>query len=219
MENPVIFDMDGVLVDSEPFHMKMEQKLFRELGISVSAEEHLTYVGITPLLMWNLIRARHGLRLSTEALRDLEMERKYHLMKEMPMSPNAGVSELLAALTGDGHPLALASSSNRQFIELVLDKTGLRPAFESVLGGDEVGAGKPEPDLFLHSADRLGVPPVICTVIEDSTNGILAAKRAGMRCIALRNPHSGAQDLSRADYVVDRFDTETIDRILEWVKE
>jgi len=217
MNNPVIFDMYGVLVDSEPFHLEMEQKIFKELGITVEAQEHFTYVGMTPLMMWRQIRERHGLEQPAEALKELEMDRKCRLLEHMGISPNTGIKDLLATLAGAGHPMALASSSPRRFIELVVDKAGLRSFFQHILSGDEVRAGKPEPDLFLVTAELLGVPPVICTVIEDSSNGILAAKRAGMRCIALRNPHSGNQDLSRADLIVDRFDPATIRLVADWV--
>jgi HAD superfamily hydrolase (TIGR01509 family) len=111
--------------------------------------------------------------------------------------------ELIKFLHEAGIPLALATSSNVRVMNTVLDSFGIRPYFSSILSGGELPESKPDPAIYLISAERLGIDPADCLVIEDTANGILAAKRAGMYCVAYRNPNSGKQDLSKADEIVD----------------
>ena len=113
--------------------------------------------------------------------------------------------------------LALASSSPRRIIDLFTSKTSTQSYFEFLLSGEEVPNGKPEPDIFLEAARRLGAAPAECVVIEDSANGVQAAVAAGMRCIGFQNPHSGTQDLKMADLVVDHFGKEK-KKILSFIR-
>ena len=101
---------------------------------------------------------------------------------------------------------AIASSSSRDFISLVVDRTGIRQYFDAFISGQELPESKPNPAIYLLTAQTLGVEPSECIVLEDAHLGVEAAKRAGMRCIGYRNPNSGAQDLSKADVVVDRME-------------
>jgi HAD superfamily hydrolase (TIGR01509 family) len=102
--------------------------------------------------------------------------------------------------------MALASSSTQRVIDTVLEKLALVGVFDPVVSGEEVEHGKPAPDIFLRTAGLLEIPPETCLVIEDSANGVRAAKAAGMVCIGFRNPNSGAQDLSAADAIVASLD-------------
>jgi len=212
----LVFDMDGVLVDSEPLHLEVEQAIFEELGLEVSEEEHFSYVGMAPQEVWTHIRRRHGLDAQAEALLQKEQDRKYALFqqREIPLVP--GVLPLLKELRQKGCPLALASSSPRRIIDLFARKTDIRGFFDLTLSAEEVSRGKPAPDIFLAAAARLGLPARDCLVIEDSANGVKAAKAAGMYCLGFQNLNSGYQDLTEADRVVEKFSPEVRGLIQQW---
>ncbi|HXO74059.1 MAG TPA: HAD family phosphatase [Puia sp.] len=205
MAKAVIFDMDGVLVDSEPLYIGMNQKFFRELGAVIPIEEHQTFVGISAIGMWSYIREKFSLEYTVEELIQKEKDMKFLLLQQTELRALRGSEELLAGLRRRNIAIALGTSSLRKNAELILDKTGLRPYFDVLTTGEDVRRGKPNPDLFLLAAERLNKAPHECIVIEDSTNGVKAAKAAGMVCIALSNPNSGAQDLSAADYIIEDF--------------
>jgi HAD superfamily hydrolase (TIGR01509 family) len=210
----VIFDMDGVLVDSEPLHFSVEKEVFRELGIHLSASEHHALVGMTPLHIWTILRERFGLEPAAEDLKNWEARRKAANFerREIPLVP--GVRDLLLRLQSESMPLALASSSPRVLIDLFTRKSRTAGYFQYMLSGEEVARGKPAPDIFLRVADEFEVAPEACTVIEDSHNGLRAALAAGMRCVGFQNPHSGQQDLRAADLLIDAFSPEAIERVL-----
>jgi HAD superfamily hydrolase (TIGR01509 family) len=213
---PVIFDMDGVLVDSEPLHQEVERKIFEELGLNIPEEQHFSFIGMAPLKVWSIIRDRYGLEENATTLKAREQGRKYHLFRRREIPLIDGVEELLKILHAKGHSLALASSSPRRIIDLFTTKTNTKSYFEFLLCGEEVPNGKPEPDIFLEAARRLETSPSDCVVIEDSANGVRAAKAAGMRCIGFQNPHSGMQDLVMADLIVDHLERER-EKILQFI--
>lgn len=214
---PVIFDMDGVLVDSEPLHLEVEHKIFEELGLDIPEEEHFRLIGMVPLKIWSILRDRYGLEEEPAELKQREQNRKYDLFQQREIPLVDGVEGLLQSLQGKDHPLALASSSPRQIIDLFTSKTETQPYFEFLLSGEEVPNGKPEPDIFLEAARRLGASPASCVVIEDSANGVRAAKAAGMRCIGFQNPNSGRQDLGMADLIINHFGKER-NKILQFIR-
>lgn len=202
----VIFDMDGVLVNSEPFYVKVEQSVFRQVGLDISEEEHQTYQGTATDEMWQLIKKRHGVGHPVEDLVEMTSNLVTPYFNSLEkMEPMPGVERLIKKLKEKGIPLALASSSFPDVIEIILQRTGLKKYFDVVVNSRMVGASKPEPDIFLLTAQKLSVSPEKCVVIEDSTNGIKAAKAAGMYCIAFAGPGSELQDQSQADRVVADF--------------
>jgi beta-phosphoglucomutase family hydrolase len=206
MFRAVIFDMDGVIIDSEPIYFKAGNKLFQYLGLDVSEEEHHSYVGISSRDMWSRLRNKYKIDLSTEELVEMEMNMYIdYLLSRKDEKPIPGVVELIEDLYKNNRDLALASSSSIKSIKIVLDMFNLGKFFETIVSGYEVESGKPAPDIFLYAAKRLGVQPEDCVVIEDSENGIEAAKSAGMKCIGFKNLNSGKQDLSSADMVIDSF--------------
>lgn len=202
----VIFDMDGVLVNSEPFYVEVEQTNFKQLGLKISEKEHQTYQGTATDRMWQLIKERHGIQHPVEVLVKMtnNLVTPYFNSLEK-MEPMHGVERLIKKLKEKGIPLALASSSYSDVIEIILQKTGLKKYFDVVVSSQMAGASKPEPDIFLLAAKNLGVTPEKCVVIEDSTNGIKAAKAAGMYCIAFAGPGSELQDQSLADMIIEDF--------------
>jgi beta-phosphoglucomutase family hydrolase len=198
-----IFDMDGVIIDSEPMHFEIDLIMTRQLGLNLTHEDLEKYVGMTNPAMWRLIKQVHSLEPAVDELIRLQMDMKLRILKERDEKPIEGIVSLLQALKRAGYPIGLASSSPIRFIQAVLEKLELQHYFSVVVSGEEVTQGKPAPDVFLKAAQLLQVQAKHCAVIEDSRNGVAAAKAAGMACIGFLNPNSGQQDLSRADLIVD----------------
>ncbi len=202
----VIFDMDGVLVNSEPFYVEVEQANFKKLGLIITEDEHKTYQGTATDRMWEIIKQKHGIKQTVEELVEMTnaIVTPYFASLEI-IDSMPGVEEIIRQLKKKKIPMALASSSYPDVIAIILKKTGLINYFDAVIDSQMAGASKPEPDIFLLAAQKLGVSPGKCIVIEDSTNGIKAAKSAGMFCIAYAGPGSELQDQSQADKIISDF--------------
>lgn len=206
MIKAIIFDMDGVLVDSEPFHIEIEKRQFRQNKIFVSGEEHRRYLGVASDVMWKEIAQNHNLNLPVEKLIEqnkLESIRFFSELDGIPVMP--GLIELLEKLQQKNYPRAVASSSFPEIIDLILDKTGLNKYFDVVVSSREAGKSKPEPDVFLLAAWKLGVPPENCLVVEDSFNGIQAAHAAGIPCVAFQGPGANFDSQKQADALISDF--------------
>lgn len=201
-----IFDMDGVLIDSEQYYQQVEKMVFMQLGLPITPEEHLLYKGTATDEMWKRIKKKHSLELSVDELVKITGDMTIPLfrkMNQLPLMP--GIVGSLEWLRGKGFSLALASSSFPEIIEIVLDRGHLRSFFQVVVNSRMAGASKPAPDIFILASRQLGVPPEKCVVIEDSYNGITAAKAAGMYCIAFNGPGSEIRDQLKADFRITRF--------------
>jgi len=206
MLRAVIFDMDGVLIDSQPYHFAVEDKMCREMGIDVSIEESHSFVGMAGAKVWSYLKSKYALQESIAELLAFENKARTAYFSSLEnVQPIPGVVELLKGLKQHDIKTALASSSSVEVIEIFISKLGIKDYFQKIISGDAVENGKPDPDIFLYTATALGENPSDCLVIEDSANGVKAAKLAGMKCIGFRNKNSGAQDLSLADMVIDDF--------------
>jgi HAD superfamily hydrolase (TIGR01509 family) len=215
MEKCVIFDMDGVIIDSEPIHQKCERMVFSLLGVRISDEEHNALVGATDKTMWEQLGKTHEFPIQTAEIIALKKSLYMECLKrEVCLRPIPHVQGLIVSLAKNGFTLALASSSPRQQIDYILERFDMKDLFMTTVSGEEVENGKPDPDIFLKAASRAGVKPHVCTVIEDSFNGITAAKKAGMKSIGFINPNSGSQDLSGADLMIRSFQELSPARIL-----
>ena len=200
----VIFDMDGVIIDSERVYQDIERSMYREHGIQVSREEHQKFMGTAELAMWTYMHEKYALKVSVEDLILEERERfinKLEIPGTMPIME--GLLPLLTSLKQKGIPTWIASSSSRDIISKVLYINNLEDYFRGFVSGEDVQHSKPSPDIFLRTADIAGVKPSDCIVIEDSENGIKAARAAGMAVIALRHPDGGHLDLSQANQIID----------------
>jgi len=195
----VIFDMDGVLVDSEPFGFEAMRRVMARHGLPYSEEENAEFLGRTTLDSCRILRARHRLPESEETLADWYVEAMLEQIARGPI-PMAGVPEVLRGVRGAGYRLALASSAEVRLIDANLAALAIRPLFEAVVSGTQVARGKPAPDVFLAAAERLGVPAAACLVVEDSRNGLLAAKAAGMRCAVVPCGQTLHQEFGEADH-------------------
>jgi beta-phosphoglucomutase len=213
----VIFDMDGVLIDSEPFHVQNEKLMFRKLGLDISDEEHARYMGTATDVMWEqIIRERNlSLDVAETTAQTIQQEIPYFQSLEK-IDPMPGLVNLLEKLQKSGIPMAVASSSDKTIIDIILEKSGLGKYFNYAVSSSKVGKSKPEPDVFLHAAKLLGVKPEECVVFEDSKNGIKAAKTAGMFCIAYSGANSGEQDQSNADLHIGSY-SDLGKMNLEWI--
>lgn len=201
-----IFDMDGVIVDSENLYTEIEQNLFRQLDLSISHEEHITYQGTSNVMMWTRIKEKHGVSRSLAECVDLTNQTvQSHFESMDSISPMDGVERLLSELQHNNIKLAVASSSTIEIIDVILEKTGLKKYFPVVVDSLMAGAGKPDPAIFLMAAKLLGVQPERCIVVEDSSNGIKAALAAEMYCVAFNGPGSEHQDQSAANLIIKDF--------------
>jgi beta-phosphoglucomutase len=201
-----IFDMDGVLIDSENLYKVIEKELFQKVGVSISYEEHVSYQGCSNPVMWSNIKEKHGISQQINDLVKITEESVIQYFNSLnEIQPMPGVVDLLNWLKEREIKLALASSSTIDVIRIVLSKTNLEPFFDVIADCTEAGAGKPDPAIFLLAQKKLGIPRENCVIIEDSTNGINAAIAAGIYCIAFNGPGSEHQDQSAANWRVDRF--------------
>ena len=187
MPDAVIFDLDGVLVDSEQRWNGAKEALVRETGGRWLEEAPTRMMGMSSpewsvYLRDDLGVAMEAAEINREVVR--RMEEGYR--EELPLLP--GASEAVRALAGRW-PLGLASSANREVIDLVLELAGFGDAFRVTVSSEEVERGKPAPDVYLAAARGLGVEPARCVAIEDSSSGLRAAAAAGMTVIAVPNPH------------------------------
>jgi HAD superfamily hydrolase (TIGR01509 family) len=183
----VVFDLDGLLLDSEQLWDEAREELARERGGRWHEQAQRDMMGMSSPEWSRYMHDVIGLREPPEEI-DAEVVRRIELRyrERLPLLPGAvGAVERLAARW----PLGLATSSNRPIIDLVLEVSGLGRFFRATVSSEEVPRGKPAPDVFLEAARRLGVAPERTAVVEDSENGILAGRAAGMSVVAIPNPH------------------------------
>lgn len=182
----VIFDLDGVISDTQCIHAAVEEEILKEYGINIPADE-LTrrFAGVTQKEMFGVIFSEHGrnnIDIENAVLKKRErmMQAVKGNVKEVP-----GTRDFIEFLFKNKFPLAVASASRLVFIEMVLSELGLSDKFSAIASAQEVERGKPDPAVFLLAAERLSVSPKKCLVIEDGLSGMIAARAAGMKCVAL----------------------------------
>ena len=197
----VIWDMDGVMVDSAPYHLKAWQEAFKKRGINFSQEDFRKTFGQRNDTIIRAILGREAGRREIEAIgREKEASFRQKIGREVTALP--GVVALMQSLKASSFRMAVASSAPLENIELIMRGLGVTDCCQVIISEKDVTRGKPDPQAFLLAATRLGVRPENCLVIEDAVAGVAAAKRAGMACIAISNSHP-AQSLAPADLVVD----------------
>ena len=201
----VIFDMDGVLVDSQPYHFKADIDTMAEYGVIKDQKFYEAFAGTLTDNRMRTLRDMFGLDVPAEELIEKREKMILDIMANEDIKPISGIPELLRSIKALGLKTAVASSSGIELIKLVLDRLGIAVYFDSITSGNDVKRGKPDPDVFLLAAERIGVNPRDCFVVEDSENGVKAAKSAGMKALGYINPTSGNQCLDMADAVTDDF--------------
>jgi HAD superfamily hydrolase (TIGR01509 family) len=206
MKRCVIFDMDGVIINSEPIHQELERKIFIRLGINVTKEIHHTLVGATDEYLWTqlgkLFRLPYKVPDIIKLKKSLYLD---HLKQDTSVRPIPYVTGLIEELHRNNFFLVLASSSPHEQIEYILNIFKIRHYFHATISGEDVDAGKPDPEMFIKAAGLVKCHPDNCVVIEDTCIGVTAAKRAKMKCIGFINPDSGNQDLTGSDIILNSF--------------
>ena len=202
----VIFDMDGVLVDTEPVHRYAYFRHFEELGLAVTDAEYATFTGRSTKNVYQHLKDRHG--LAQEVL-ELVLAKRAYFNRAFDEKPDfdllPGVRALIEDLHQHGLEMLLASSASHSTINRVMQRFALAPYFSHLISGEDFPRSKPDPAIFEHAATVARSPAAQCVVIEDSTNGVAAAKAAGLYCIGYNSEHSPSQDLRLADLVVADF--------------
>lgn len=201
----VIFDMDGVIVDSEPLFDQHVAAYYEEVGVDTT-KSMPSFHGRGAKARWTALKETHNLSESVEDLIAGSREGYLKFLKKLPKLPIVpGVRELIEQLEVSGAKLAVASSASPERIEIFLSRLDLDKHFLVAVSGDEVTHSKPEPDLFLLAAEKLDIEPSDCSVIEDATSGVEAAKAGGMKCLGFAGLPHNHEDLSRADVIVTDF--------------
>ena len=199
----VIFDMDGVLADSEPLYLQGINEVLKDFGLAITEEDHNELLGAAVGPTWDFVFEKYSPPASYDecvARYDQTMVR----LLSRPRDPLPGVRELLSELTRRGVPRALASSSWPNWVKALLESTGLDGYFDVTVSSTAVENGKPAPDIFLYTAKALRVEPSQCIVLEDSRTGVLAAKAAGMYTVQVRAASTALPPLPEADLVLER---------------
>jgi HAD superfamily hydrolase (TIGR01509 family) len=206
MIRTVIFDMDGVIIDTEPIHHHAFFTQFAELGITVSDALYASFLGSSTRNVFQQLKQEFNLPQEVPAL----LQRKRELFNQafdtdasLDLLP--GVRALIEDLQAHGVQLVLASSASKATIARVFNRFGLAPYFSHTVSGEDFAQSKPNPAIFLHAAELAQTPVSECVVIEDSANGVAAAKAAGIYCVGYASPHSAGQDLRLADRVIRDF--------------
>jgi HAD superfamily hydrolase (TIGR01509 family) len=195
----IIFDMDGVLVDSEPLGLLAMRRVMARQGVIYTEEDNSEFLGRTTLEECGILKSRHRLAADERDLTREYVDILVGLIRDRPR-PLPGVPDVLEELRAAGYRMALASSAAPRVIAENVRALDLARFFEAIVSGTEVARGKPAPDVFVETARRLQLPAGGCLVIEDSRNGLLAAKAAGMACAVIPCASTRHQDFSEADY-------------------
>ena len=205
MLEAVLFDMDGVIIDTEPFFLRSESMLLKEFGVDTELEYHFRYQGTTHEYMWETMKNEFNLDAPVGELVERANVIRNRLMEEDGLQPIPGVIPFIARLHEAGVPLAIASSSPLTDIHKAVKALDIEKYFSYLVSGESVAHSKPAPDIFLDAAENLKATPENCVVIEDSRNGVASAHAAGCKCIGFRNLEFPPQDLSLATVIVTDF--------------
>jgi HAD superfamily hydrolase (TIGR01509 family) len=206
MIHTVIFDMDGVIVDTEPVHRYAYYKQFEELDIEVTEAMYTSFTGFSTRNTFQTLKEQFQL---THEVEDL-IQRKRNIFNDAfdtkeDLELLDGVRTLIEDLHQNGIQLILASSASKVTIDRVFTRFGLHDFFTHIVSGEDFPKSKPHPAIFEHAASLSTVTKENCIVIEDSTNGVRAAKAAGIYCVGYVSQHSKDQHLDEADLVINHF--------------
>jgi HAD superfamily hydrolase (TIGR01509 family) len=201
MMKAVIFDMDGVIIDSEPIHLEIAYQVSKKIGMTCLKKDFEKFIGVSNKAMWEELIDKFKFEKNIDEILKIHREMTFSIFREKDLKEINGIKELLESLRENNLPCAVASSSPLELIEIIIEKLDIKKYMRYYISGESLSKSKPNPMIFFKVAQKLKVKPQECLVIEDSKHGVQAAKRAGMQCIGFINPNSGNQDLSKADYI------------------
>lgn len=202
MIKAVIFDHDGVIADTEPIHLRADNIVLSRFGYGTSASENESLVGVSTRKSWEIFRDMFKIQEAVDYLVQEKTRVAVEIIGKEGIKPNEGLLQLLEKLKSNGYKVAIASGQYRKVIDAVLTKLKIAGYFSVIVSGEETAKGKPDPEVFITAAKRLNTNPEECAVIEDSESGVLAAKAAGMLCIALRTPSTASHNVKAADKII-----------------
>lgn len=212
----IIFDMDGVLVNTEPLHFRCWQEVLKEDGITLDYEIYKPCIGSTREVFRQLMVDAYGDIFEDYPTMNRRMEEKKKEIVEKEGFPQCeGIREVLEKLHQEGYLLAVGSSSPEDVIQKVLKDLDLAQYFSAFISGENMAHPKPAPDTFLAAAEALLLDSSACMVVEDSTNGGKAAKAAGMSCVWFHNPDSGDQQIPDAVLEISSWDPSSAEKIMK----
>lgn len=197
----VVFDMDGVLVDSEPVHFESTVRVMRRFGLSFTDADNRRFIGSTDRVMFDVLKSMHGLKNPIEELIEMRKSIYLELIQNGALVWRDGIRDLVRELAESGHSLAVASSGLKRIIEYTLNRGEIRNHFLAVVSADDIPAPKPSPEIYLEAARRIGIDPAHCAAIEDTDVGVRAAKNAGMYVIAFPTETTASMNFDPADVV------------------
>jgi len=214
MLKAVIFDMDGVIIDSEPMHNKAYHDMFNDVGIEVSKEFYESFTGQSTINICKRLCDHFNLKESPETLVAIKRKHyKHFFYTNSDLGLIDGVMKLIKDYHNNGLTLVLASSAAMTSIDQIFDRFDLNRYFKDKLSGGDLKQSKPHPEIFINAAKATGFTKEECIVIEDSTNGVKAAKAAGIFCVGFDSFHSKNQDYSKADMVISDFNAISFEKI------
>jgi HAD superfamily hydrolase (TIGR01509 family) len=196
----VVFDLDGVIVDSEPLHERATDEYLASVGASVDQALREDMMGRRVRELTDVLADRLG-RPPDEVFAEREAI-FWRLLQRDGLRPMPGLRAAITRLSAAGLDLGVATSGTRAYVDLVLQRLGVRAAFRAVVSGEDVTHGKPDPEGYLRAAALLGADPAECVALEDTFHGVTAARAAGMRTVAVPNALTAGMDFSGADAVV-----------------
>lgn len=214
MFKAAIFDLDGTMVDTEIIQSRAFEKILGEHGVASVLSEHGTVhtPGISSDAMWEILKKTHHIDTPTT---ELTARKRKAVLETLQgeLLPMAGLLELLEEFVGHQIPMAVATSAKRERAELMLEKIGRLGHFTAIITADDVQKVKPAPDAYLAAAESLGVKPEECIVFEDTDVGVMAAKAAGMKAVAVPNKYTKHMDFSDADLVISSLGDATMTKL------
>ncbi|RQD74650.1 MAG: HAD family phosphatase [Halanaerobium sp. MSAO_Bac5] len=219
MIKAVIFDMDGVIVNSEAIYEQADKEIFQHYGINLSDEELQNYIGVNLLDIWTDLLSKYQLKdeysdYEVEDFIEEHVHSHYEVLSESDeLNLMPGIKDWFEYFKANNYKMIIASSSYAPIIELIYQKFGLDKYMEGYVDGNSVEKGKPEPEIFLKAAEKLQLKAEECLVIEDSEHGITAANKAGMKSIGFARNTDYNQDLSSADILIKEFNQQNLAKL------
>ena len=209
----VLWDLDGVIADTGIYHYQAWQDVFGKRGVTFTEEQFMRHFGQRHD---TIIRTTLGNNISAEEFNAITSEKQENYRRRVVnnIRPLPGAVELIRSLNQHGIKTAIASSAPPENIEIIIRGLGIHDCFQAIARGTEVAEGKPNPEVFLLAAEKLGVEPGSCVVIEDAIAGVAAARKAGMKCVAVTNSHP-RNSLKQADLIVDTLEDLSVNDLVK----